>query len=58
MGRETSLDGAIARRIIPFIMRRFADNTRRVTDSDIAQVSTEAASFLERDRPYRARFGS
>jgi GTP-binding protein EngB required for normal cell division len=52
------IDGAIARRIIPFIMRRFADNTSRVTDSDIAQVSTEAASFLERDRPYRARFGS
>ena len=54
---DRKIDGAIARRLLPLITRRFADDSRTLAGADIKQVSSEAMGILERDRPYRSRFG-
>jgi hypothetical protein len=50
------IDGALARRILPFIMRRFGDATRVLKTEDVNQANTEALATLASDRPYRSRF--
>jgi hypothetical protein len=47
---------AVARRIVPPIMRQFADNSLLLNPLDINHALVEAISILQRDRPYRSRF--
>lgn len=53
---HTKIDGAIARRLIPLIMKRFADRSASLQAGDVAQASREAKELLSSDRPYRGRF--
>jgi hypothetical protein len=52
----TAIDSANARGILPFILRRFADDTRSLQPADIDQAVQAAAVSLERNKPYRWRF--
>lgn len=52
----TKIEGAIARRLIPVVMRRFAEGSRALSASDVNQACVEAAAILKTDRPYRSRF--
>jgi hypothetical protein len=50
------IDGALSRRLVPPILRRFGDGSGRLTPSDLATALHEATVLLEEDRPYRSRF--
>jgi energy-coupling factor transporter ATP-binding protein EcfA2 len=50
------IDGAVARRIVPVVMRRFADNSLSLNPVDINTALAEAISILQKERPYRSRF--
>ena len=50
------IDAAFSRRLLPIIMRRFADESGRLQLPDLAQARTEAISSFEDSRPYRSRF--
>jgi len=53
---DSRLDGELARRLVPSIMRRFADRTRELTDSDVELAFGDALDQLSQNRPYRSRF--
>lgn len=50
------IDAAIARNIVPFVVRRFGDGSRRLLSDDIAKASAKALQSLERNLPFRSRF--
>jgi hypothetical protein len=52
------IDGAIMKCVLPATMRRFADRSGRLTQTDIATATTEATDLMRRARPapYRSRF--
>lgn len=53
---HTKIDGAIARRLVPIFIRRFADQSMALSYEDRAQARREASELLSTDRPYRGRF--
>ena len=53
---EQKIDAAIARRLLPVLMRRFADESGKLQASDLTQVMTEAIASFGDNRPYRSRF--
>lgn len=50
------IDGAVARRLVPIIVRRFGDRTGLLTPEDHRQAHEEAKALLDSNRPYRSRF--
>lgn len=53
---ENRIDSTNASHIVPLIMKRFGDGSRRLQDSDIERAWTQAIYQLENDKPYRSRF--
>jgi GTP-binding protein EngB required for normal cell division len=50
------IDGAVARRAVPLIVRSFGDRSGRLGIADLSRAAHEAVQLLEQDRPYRSRF--
>ncbi|HYG48605.1 MAG TPA: GTPase domain-containing protein [Allosphingosinicella sp.] len=50
------IDGAIARRTVPLIVRSFGNRSGRLSETDLTLAAQEAVQLLESDRPYRSRF--
>ncbi|MBT9444537.1 MAG: GTPase domain-containing protein [Hyphomonadaceae bacterium] len=53
---NSKIDGACARRLVPVILRRFADGAKEIKFADRTAAVSEAVEFLRDNRPYRARF--
>jgi len=50
------IDTAIAKRLIPPLIRTFTRREGMIDSSSLGQVTSEAIALLETDRPYRGRF--
>jgi hypothetical protein len=53
---NAKIDGAVARRLVPSIVRTFAAGRRMLSELEVGKAVGEATLLMEHDPPYRSRF--